>query len=130
MYGRDNDRQHDHSGAGYRNIHTAIDDPNRIAYSEIHNNEQAVAAERFWTRAAAWYRSIGITPQRAIADHGSNADIDHLQCDARRESALHISAAHMRYQLGSSQAPVMRMNPGDFQAADCCTDDTRAASGG
>lgn len=56
---------------GYRYIHTAIDDRTRIAYSEILDNEQAVTAAGFWRRAAAWYVSIGITPQRVITDNGS-----------------------------------------------------------
>ena len=48
--------------AGYRYIHTAIDDRTRIAYSEICDNEQAATAAGFWRRAAAWYISIGIQP--------------------------------------------------------------------
>jgi transposase InsO family protein len=56
---------------GYRYLHSAIDDRSRIAYSEIHDNERAVTAAGFWTRATAWYRSIGITPQRVITDNGS-----------------------------------------------------------
>lgn len=56
---------------GYRYIHTAIDDRTRIAYSEILDNEQAVTAAGFWRRAAAWYTSIGITPERVITDNGS-----------------------------------------------------------
>jgi len=56
---------------GYRYIHTAIDDRTRIAYSEIHSNEQAVTAAGFWRRAAAWYVSIGITPERVITDNGA-----------------------------------------------------------
>jgi len=56
---------------GYRFIHTAIDDRTRIAYSEILDNEQASTAAAFWTRAAAYYQQIGITPQRVITDNGS-----------------------------------------------------------
>ena len=56
---------------GYRYIHTAIDDCSRIAYSEIHTDEQAATAAGFWRRAAAWYQSIGITPKRVITDNGS-----------------------------------------------------------
>ena len=55
---------------GYRYIHTAIDDRTRIAYSEILDNEQAVTAAAFWKRAAAWYTTIGITPERVITDNG------------------------------------------------------------
>ena len=57
--------------AGYRYIHTAIDDRTRSAYSEILDDEKAITAAGFWTRAAAWYQSIGITPERVITDNGS-----------------------------------------------------------
>ena len=60
-----------HRRAGYRYIHTAVDDRTRIAYSEIHDDEQAVTAAGFWARAAAWYHEIGIHPQRVITDNGS-----------------------------------------------------------
>lgn len=56
---------------GYRYLHSAIDDRTRIVYSEIHNDEQAATAAGFWERAATWYQSIGITPQRVITDNGS-----------------------------------------------------------
>ncbi len=56
--------------AGYRYIHTAIDDRTRIAYSEILNDDRAITAAGFWTRAAAWYQSIGISPQRVLTDNG------------------------------------------------------------
>ena len=58
------------SRAGYRYIHTAIDDRSRIAYSEILDDEKGETAAEFWHRAAAWYVSIGITPQRVITDNG------------------------------------------------------------
>ncbi len=69
---------------GYRYIHTAIDDRTRIAYSEILNNEQAVTAAGFWKRAAAWYQSIGITPERVITDNGScyRSGLWHRACAA------------------------------------------------
>jgi len=57
--------------AGYRYIHTAIDDRTRIAYSEILRDEKAVTAAGFWKRAAAWYALIGITCERVITDNGS-----------------------------------------------------------
>jgi transposase InsO family protein len=57
--------------AGYRYLHSAIDDRTRIVYSEIHTNEQAVTAAGFWKRAAAYYRQLRITPQRVLTDNGS-----------------------------------------------------------
>ena len=60
-----------HRRAGYRYIHTAIDDRTRIAYSEILDNEQAATAAGFWARAAVYYQQCGITPQRVITDNGA-----------------------------------------------------------
>ena len=56
--------------AGYRYIHTALDDRSRIAYSEILDDEQGVTAAGFWRRATAWFLAIGIKPQRVITDNG------------------------------------------------------------
>jgi transposase InsO family protein len=56
--------------AGYRYIHTAIDDRTRIAYSEILDDEKAATAAGFWKRAEAWYSTIGITCERVITDNG------------------------------------------------------------
>jgi len=71
IHGKGNDFHGGCSGAGYRYIHTAVDDRTRIAYSEILLDEKAVTTAGFWRRAAGWYASIGITPQRVITDNGS-----------------------------------------------------------
>jgi len=71
LHGRGNDGTHGHSGAGYRYIHTALDDRSRIVYSEILNDEQAVTAAAFWGRATSWFAAIGITCERVITDNGS-----------------------------------------------------------
>ena len=42
-------------------MHSAIDAYSRLAYSEIHANEQAVTAVGFWRRARAFFASYGIT---------------------------------------------------------------------
>ncbi len=59
------------AGAGYRYIHTAIDDRTRIAYSEILDDEQAATAAGFWARAATWFSAIGIHCERVLTDNGS-----------------------------------------------------------
>lgn len=70
-HGRGNDGYGGHSGAGYCYIHSAVDDRTRIIYSEIHRNEQAPTAAEFWTRAAAFFASLGIRCERVITDNGS-----------------------------------------------------------
>lgn len=70
MHGRGNDGYGGHSGAGYVYLHSALDDRTRIVYSEIHRDEQATTAAGFWTRAAAFYASVGIDCERVITDNG------------------------------------------------------------
>ncbi|MGW3168070.1 IS481 family transposase, partial [Streptomyces sp. NPDC001142] len=59
------------SGAGYRYIHTAVDDHSRLAYSEIHGDEKKETATGFWTRAQAFFTSCGITVERVLTDNGA-----------------------------------------------------------
>ena len=59
-----------HRSAGYRYIHTALDDRSRIIYSEILNDEKAITAAGFWARAAAWFAMLGIRCERVITDNG------------------------------------------------------------
>jgi len=70
-HGRGNDGHGGHSGAGYRYIHSAIDDRTRIVYSEILSDEKAVTAVGFWQRAHAWFTNIGITIERVLTDNGA-----------------------------------------------------------
>ena len=71
LHGRGQDGTHGHSGAGYRYIHTALDDRTRLAYSEILDDERADTAAAFWARAAAWFAQLGIGCERVITDNGS-----------------------------------------------------------
>lgn len=84
LHGRGNDGTHGHSGAGYRYIHTALDDRSRIIYSEILNDEQAVTAAAFWARAVAWFAGVGIACERVITDNGScyRSGLWHTTCAA------------------------------------------------
>lgn len=59
------------SGVGYQYIHTAVDDHPRPAYSEIHADEKKETATAFWSRAHAYYASVGITVERVLTDNGS-----------------------------------------------------------
>jgi len=45
---------------GYSQIHTAIDDHSRVAYSEVLDDEQAVTTVGFWRRARVWFVRHGI----------------------------------------------------------------------
>ncbi|PUA80919.1 IS481 family transposase [Nocardioides currus] len=71
---RDPDRPrkvHGRPNLGYAYIHTAIDDHTRLAYCEIHADEQGATAAGFWRRAVAWFNAIGIHIRRVLTDNGS-----------------------------------------------------------
>lgn len=55
---------------GYAYIHSAVDAYSRLAYSEVHANEQAVTAVSFWRRARVFFASYGITVERVMTDNG------------------------------------------------------------
>ena len=71
LHGRGDAHRDRRNGAGYRYIHTALDDRTRLAYSELHDDEQALTAAGFWARAAAWFSAQGITCERVITDNGA-----------------------------------------------------------
>src|SRR5258708_26072834 len=57
--------------AGYRYIHTALDDRSRLAYSEVLDDEQGITAAEFWARAVLWFALRGITVERVLTDNGA-----------------------------------------------------------
>jgi transposase InsO family protein len=64
-------RPNSHRGRGYAFLHTALDDHSRLAYSEILTDERKETAAAFWTRAAAYFTSCGISVQRVLTDNGN-----------------------------------------------------------
>jgi len=55
---------------GFDYIHSAVDDHTRLAYSEIHNDEQGNTAAGFVHRAAAFFADHGITRiERVMTDN-------------------------------------------------------------
>lgn len=61
----------DHTGGGYRYLHTVIDDRSRVGYSEILDNERGVTAAQFWLRAHAWFAERGVAIDRVLSDNGA-----------------------------------------------------------
>jgi transposase InsO family protein len=71
IHGRGNDAHGGHSGAGYRYLHTALDDRSRLVYSETHHDELAVTAAAFWKRAAAFFCAAGLGCDEVLTDNGA-----------------------------------------------------------
>jgi transposase InsO family protein len=70
LHGRGNTEHHSRTKAGYRYIHSALDDRTRLVYSEIHNDELGVTAAAFWLRAVNWFSAHGVRCERVITDNG------------------------------------------------------------
>ena len=73
---------------GYRYLHHAVDDHSRVAYSEILDDERKETAAGFWTRANAFFESIGVTVTAVMTDNGS-CYRSHAFADALGESVKH-----------------------------------------
>lgn len=55
---------------GYDYVHCAIDDHTRLAYAEIHPDENATTCAGFLRAAAAWFATVGVTRiERVMTDN-------------------------------------------------------------
>lgn len=70
MLGRGQDGYTGHSGAGYEFIHAAVDDHSRLAYAEIHHDEQAATCAAFTSSALSFFAAHGVRVERVLADNG------------------------------------------------------------
>ena len=72
---------------GYRYLHHAVDDHSRVAYSEILDERKETAAG-FWTRANAFFASIGVTVTAVMTDNGA-CYRSHAFADALGDTVKH-----------------------------------------
>jgi len=56
-------------GAGWQQLHIAIDDRSRLAYAELLPTAKGPDCARFLSRAAAWYAERGIRVERVLTDN-------------------------------------------------------------
>ena len=84
VHGRGTEGGRTHRNAGYRYLHTALDDRTRLVYSEIHDDEKAITAVGFWARAVDSFAQLGIVCERVITDNGScyRSGLWHRACAA------------------------------------------------
>jgi transposase InsO family protein len=54
---------------GWEYVHSIVDDCSRLAYSEIHDDEQAPTVTAFTTRALDWFLDLGICAERLMTDN-------------------------------------------------------------
>jgi transposase InsO family protein len=90
LLGRGKDGAASHRGAGYEFIHATVDDHSRLAYAEIHRDEQAATSAAFMAHALAFFAAHGAPVERVLTDNGpcyrshlfhtvlTTADVRHL----------------------------------------------------
>jgi transposase InsO family protein len=77
------------SRPGYDFVHCAIDDHSRLAYAEIHRDEQAATCAAFLRRAAGWFAEHGIERiERVMTDNA----LAYRRSRAWREALADIAA--------------------------------------
>ena len=60
-------------GPGFDYVHSAVDDHTRIAYSEIHPDQQGATCAEFLLRAARFFQALGISRiERVMTDNALN----------------------------------------------------------
>ena len=74
---------------GYDYVHCAIDDHTRLAYAEIHPDENAATCAAFLRAAAAWFATVGITRiERVMTDNA----LAYRRSHAFREAVADLGA--------------------------------------
>jgi transposase InsO family protein len=88
-FGREARPSYRRSRPGYDFVHCAIDDHSRLAYAEIHRDEQAATCAAFLRRAAAWFAEHGIERiERVMTDNA----LAYRRSRAWREALADITA--------------------------------------
>ena len=54
---------------GWEYVHSIVDDCSRVAYSEIHDDEQAATVTAFTRRALDWFLELGVCAERVMTDN-------------------------------------------------------------
>lgn len=78
-------------GIGWEYLHVCVDDATRLAYTEVLTDEKGESCAGFLLRAAAWYRSLGIEPERVMSDNGAG-----YVSRAFRGALTRLGARHLR----------------------------------
>jgi transposase InsO family protein len=70
-HGRSKEHHGGQAHGGYAFIHSAIDGYSRLAYCEVHANEQGHTAAEFWRRAQKFFSEQGFGVERVLSDNGA-----------------------------------------------------------
>ncbi len=80
------------NGPGWEFCHSIVDDHSRLAFSELHADEQAATVTAFVERALAFFAAHGITPKRLQTDN----HFSYVHNRSLRELLAHRAIQHRR----------------------------------
>jgi transposase InsO family protein len=79
------------TASGYDYVHSVVDDHSRLAYSEIHADEQGGTCAGFMLRAAAWFADHGVDIAEVMTDNAWS----YTHSTAFKEALAVIGAKHV-----------------------------------
>jgi transposase InsO family protein len=88
----DRSEEHRTRGAGYLYAHCVIDDRSRLAYVELHPDQQGPTCAAVLRRAAAWMRDEGCGPVQAVMSDNALA---YTRSVAFADALAEIGARHI-----------------------------------
>jgi len=109
VHGRDGviDRTHK-GGLGYDKLHIAVDDHSRLAFVQVHADEQGPTCAAFFTDAVRWFAEQGIVVERVMTDNTQNYT---LSRDFQKVLRMHrISPKRIRPFRPQTNGKVERCN--------------------
>ncbi len=127
---------------GHAYVHTVVDDHSRVAYAEIHDDEQAVTATGVLRRAVLWFAARGVAVERVLTDNGpataampgaSSATTSRSLTPApgptgRRRTAKSSASTAPSPQAGPSGGSTSASRPDDAPCRPGCTSTTTTAT--
>jgi transposase InsO family protein len=78
---------------GWEYVHSIIDDCSRLAYSEIHDDEEAPTVTAFTRRALDWFLDRGIVAERLMTDNA----FTYIHNKTLRELLYRRAISHIRH---------------------------------
>jgi transposase InsO family protein len=84
------DRQLGSRGAGWEDVHVAVDDASRVGYTAIHPDASGRSAYRFLVAALRYYRSLRVAIRCVLTDNGACYSSRRFQRLCRRLQLKHL----------------------------------------
>jgi transposase InsO family protein len=90
MFGRSTEMRRRQRARGNDFLHVAVDDHSRVAFVQVHPDEQGTTTARFLLDAAAHFAELGVKIERVMTDR----HLSYMRSQAFQEAMASIGARH------------------------------------